>query len=105
MRWVMTGLLGVVVAFAGAGSAQAQADFNCTDFQYQEDAQAHLLPGDPYGLDADHDGIACENLPHRPGASPTPAPPGTTPPGTQPPGTPPQPVAPHPRCDPASVPA
>lgn len=22
-----------------------------------------MLPGDPYGLDADHDGIACEDLP------------------------------------------
>ncbi len=38
-------------------------DYNCSDFQTQEQAQAKLLPGDPYGLDGDHDGIACENLP------------------------------------------
>jgi hypothetical protein len=69
--------LAVLAALAAvwiASPASAQADYNCSDFQYQEDAQAQLLPGDPYGLDADHDGIACENLPHRPVSSPTPTP-------------------------------
>jgi hypothetical protein len=43
-------------------------DLDCTDFTYQEDAQANLVanPSDPNGLDADHDGIACEDNPHRP---------------------------------------
>lgn len=42
-------------------------DLNCSDFTYQEDAQAELNndPSDPYRLDGDHDGIACETLPHR----------------------------------------
>jgi hypothetical protein len=95
MRWVTAGLVGVLIAFASVDTAKAQTDFDCSDFQYQEDAQAHLLPGDPYGLDADHDGIACETLPHRPAA-------GTTP--TPAPGTP-SPAAPLPPCDPASPPA
>jgi hypothetical protein len=40
----------------------------CEDFAYQEDAQA-VLDGDrtdPLGLDPDHDGIACEDLPNKP---------------------------------------
>ncbi len=41
----------------------ATADLDCADFATQEEAQEHLLPGDPYGLDADDDGIACETLP------------------------------------------
>lgn len=42
----------------------AQAlDYVCSDFAHQAEAQEHLRPGDPYGLDADHDGVACESLP------------------------------------------
>jgi hypothetical protein len=43
-------------------------DKNCSDFHYQEEAQAVLeaTPGDPNHLDDDKDGIACESLPHRP---------------------------------------
>ncbi|EOD58568.1 excalibur calcium-binding domain-containing protein [Amycolatopsis vancoresmycina] len=43
-------------------------DKDCSDFQYQEEAQAVLdaTPGDPNGLDRDKNGIACESLPHRP---------------------------------------
>ena len=58
---------------AGAGAAlwmlfvftaPAQAiDYDCADFATQAEAQEYLLPGDPYGLDADNDGIACESLP------------------------------------------
>jgi hypothetical protein len=105
MRWLIVGLVGVAIAMAEAETAQAQTDFDCSDFQYQEDAQAHLLPGDPYGLDADHDGIACESLPHRPGTGPTPTRPGTTPipPGTTPPPPGTTPVTPPP-CNPASSP-
>jgi hypothetical protein len=41
----------------------AARDYNCSDFESQAEAQEYLLPGDPYGLDADGDGIACEDLP------------------------------------------
>ena len=41
---------------------------NCSDFHYQEDAQAVFdqNPCDPNGLTADNDGNACESLPPRP---------------------------------------
>lgn len=38
-------------------------DYDCADFATQEEAQEYLLPGDPYGLDGDNDGVACEDLP------------------------------------------
>jgi hypothetical protein len=38
-------------------------DYDCEDFSTQEEAQEYLLPGDPYGLDGDDDGVACEDLP------------------------------------------
>jgi hypothetical protein len=44
--------------------ARAKTDlYDCPDFATQPEAQAQLLPGDPYGLDADNEGIACEDLP------------------------------------------
>ena len=46
-------------------SSQAQdRDLDCADFATQEEAQAELErdPTDPNGLDADDDGIACEQL-------------------------------------------
>lgn len=55
-------------------TASAQDDQNCDDFTYQEDAQDHLNadPSDPDQLDGnDNDGIACENLPHRPASATT----------------------------------
>ena len=56
-----------------AVTAHAQTDLDCRDFAFQEDAQAVLNrdPSDPFRLDADHDGIACEELPHRPSPSAT----------------------------------
>ncbi len=57
------------VSFASAQLATPlAADLDCKNFQYQEEAQAVLdaTPGDPNNLDSDHDGIACESLPHRP---------------------------------------
>jgi hypothetical protein len=93
-RW-----LGVVLAFvtviavgltAQAPSASAhRRDYDCADFANQAEAEEYLLPGDPYNLDADSDGIACEDLPcpcsYSPGGggggggntttTPTPAPP------------------------------
>lgn len=59
----------VPIAVAGAG-VDAQ---NCSDFPYQEDAQAvyDANPADPNNLDADNDGIACEENAHRPTTPPT----------------------------------
>ena len=37
--------------------------YDCEDFQTQEDAQLYLAPGDPFGLDPDGNGFACESLP------------------------------------------
>jgi hypothetical protein len=53
---------GLAVPLAGTAAA---ADRNCSDFSTQADAQSVLDadPSDPNHLDADHDGIACENLP------------------------------------------
>jgi hypothetical protein len=50
-----------------------QDTLNCSDFSFQEDAQAALDadPLDPNGLDGDNDGIACEDLPSRGTAPPT----------------------------------
>jgi excalibur calcium-binding domain-containing protein len=38
-------------------------DYDCANFSNQAEAQGYLLAGDPYGLDGDGDGIACEALP------------------------------------------
>lgn len=43
--------------------APAGKDYNCSDFGTQAQAQKYLLPGDPYRLDANHDGTACDSLP------------------------------------------
>jgi len=53
----------VAVVFLVMPSAASAADLDCSDFATQEEAQEHLLPGDPHGLDGDNDGIACEDLP------------------------------------------
>lgn len=69
------------VPFASAQLATPlTGDKNCSDFKYQEDAQAVLdaTPGDPNHLDDDKDGIACEALPHRPQQNTTSAKPATT---------------------------
>src|SRR5215211_7219285 len=57
--------------------AQAQPDlYRCDDFTYQEEAQAvyEQDTSDPHGLDGPigeaftgEQGVACEDLPHRPG--------------------------------------
>jgi hypothetical protein len=57
-------VLATTVALLGQAPPRALAvDYDCSDFATQEEAQEYLLPGDPYGLDADNDGIACEDLP------------------------------------------
>jgi len=53
-------------ATAGAAALHASVsavDYDCADFANQAEAEEYLLPGDPYRLDADNDGIACEDLP------------------------------------------
>lgn len=52
-----------VLAVLAVAPASASADYDCADFATQEEAQEYLLPGDPYGLDGDNDGVACEDLP------------------------------------------
>lgn len=57
-------LLAVACMAVAASSASAAArDYDCADFANQAEAEEYLLPGDPYNLDADNDGIACEDLP------------------------------------------
>ncbi|GAA5109543.1 excalibur calcium-binding domain-containing protein [Haloechinothrix salitolerans] len=45
--------------------ALAQQDYNCSDFETQEEAQEEYEKdkSDPHGLDGDGDGVACESLP------------------------------------------
>ena len=57
----------IVLALGAAPAAFAQAnDQNCSDFPSQAAAQAHLEqdPSDPDNLDADDDGVACEDFPY-----------------------------------------
>jgi Excalibur calcium-binding domain len=43
-------------------SVAPASDYDCDDFESQEEAQLYLAPGDPYGLDEDGNGVACETL-------------------------------------------
>ena len=63
-------LLTAALSFGFSGTAGA-ADLNCSDFVTQSDAQAvyDATPGDPNGLDADADGVACETLPSTDGSA------------------------------------
>jgi Excalibur calcium-binding domain. len=64
----------LVVGMAGTAVA-VETNLNCSDFDFQEDAQAvfDADPDDPNGLDGGQsgapDGIACESLPSRVGSS------------------------------------
>jgi hypothetical protein len=49
-------------SLATPGTAAAR-DYDCADFNTQAEAEEYLLPGDPYNLDGDNDGIACEDNP------------------------------------------
>jgi len=64
-RWKIALLLtlGAGALWAGAPSEAEAFDLDCADFANQREAQEHLYPGDPYRLDGDNDGIACEDLP------------------------------------------
>ena len=72
---VMAARLAWAVAYNGGGddgaptgigvvhAAQTDEDlFDCSDFESQEDAQEQLLDGDPYVLDEDGDGTACNEV-------------------------------------------
>lgn len=57
---ILTAAVFALLAFASPASAR---DYDCGDFSTQAQAQKYLLPGDPYRLDSDGDGVACESLP------------------------------------------
>jgi hypothetical protein len=57
------GALLCLVAVSAPTAAAQHRDYDCADFATQAEAEEYLLPGDPYNLDADGDGIACEDLP------------------------------------------
>jgi hypothetical protein len=52
-------------SLVGACGSCALTDCNCSDFATQAQAQACLNadPSDPFNLDGDSDGVACESLP------------------------------------------
>ena len=52
-------------SLVGACGSCALTDCNCSDFSTQAQAQGCLDadPSDPFHLDSDHDGVACESLP------------------------------------------
>lgn len=52
-----------LVALSAIPSSAAARDYDCADFSTQAEAEEYLLPGDPYNLDGDNDGVACEDLP------------------------------------------
>ncbi|MFF6778610.1 excalibur calcium-binding protein [Streptomyces sp. NPDC012637] len=94
-----TAVAGIALAAASvlpaANVASAQQDLDCVDFAFQEDAQAEFNRdrSDPHRLDEDQgpdDGIACEALPRRMGATPRPLVPTAVPTRTMAP----QPTAP-----------
>ncbi len=63
-RLVLLAALSMMAMLVFAPVAMAQTDlYDCPDFTTQEEAQQFLLAGDPYGLDADNDGMACDDLP------------------------------------------
>lgn len=56
----------VVAALLVVPVAVFAEEYDCKDFSSQREAQRvfdQAGPGDPYRLDRDHDGIACETLP------------------------------------------
>jgi hypothetical protein len=62
MLFAGAGIVACFIAAPGAAAAQHR-DYDCADFATQAEAEEYLLPGDPYNLDADGDGIACEDNP------------------------------------------
>jgi hypothetical protein len=82
-------LFGAAVTFIPGPPEARAVDYDCADFSTQAEAQRYLLAGDPYNLDGDNDGIACESLPcpcsyGSPAPAPTPAPAPPPPPAPVP---------------------
>jgi hypothetical protein len=63
----MAAAAATLLGCGGGDDLAGTGDLNCSDFRYQQDAQAVLNngSGDPNRLDADRDGVACEHLPRR----------------------------------------
>ena len=84
MRRTAAGVLvTAVLTLATAGTANAATDRDCPDFASQAEAQAAFdaVPGDPERLDADNDGIACEDQAYA--AAPAPSSAAATPSSSQ----------------------
>jgi hypothetical protein len=84
MRQILlaVGLIAAGICAIAAPPQAAALDYDCSDFANQTQAQGYLLAGDPYNLDGDNDGVACESLPCpcSSGSAPVlPPPPPTTP--------------------------
>jgi hypothetical protein len=62
MLFAGAGIVSCFIAAPGASAAHHR-DYDCADFATQAEAEEYLLPGDPYNLDGDGDGIACEDNP------------------------------------------
>ncbi|WP_207957177.1 excalibur calcium-binding domain-containing protein [Rubrobacter tropicus] len=58
-----TGITPQETTAGGTTTASPAGDYSCSDFRTQEEAQLYLAPGDPYVLDPDGNGLACETLP------------------------------------------
>ena len=54
-----------LTACGGGGDDGRSDDADCSNFSYQQDAQAWHNSNPGSDLDADNDGIACEHLPRR----------------------------------------
>lgn len=79
-KQLVASLIGLTAAFtltvnpvlAAVDKGKDGIDKDCKNFRYQEDAQAYFIKDggskkrNVDNLDADHDGIACEKLPHKP---------------------------------------
>ena len=63
MRGRLGTAAGAWVAPGGEPQPPAGGDYDCSDFATRAQAQRQLLPGEPYRLDSDGDGVACEELP------------------------------------------
>ena len=63
MPIAVAAVAGAMLLTASSPPQAAATDLDCDDFSNQATAQEYLRPGDPYFLDADNDGVACEDLP------------------------------------------
>ncbi len=88
-------LVVAVLALDAAPASAAAKDYDCADFANQAEAEEYLLPGDPYNLDADNDGIACEDLPCPCSSAPGQGAGGETSGGAEPAEPPPPPPPPY----------